>query len=179
MNNLADSHKRTSISQLLNPLAAQDGSAAFSPAQLPNLPDSIGPNQVQQDQQGVPPYHPSFSNGSSFNLRAANWELPEDATKRKPENGATAPRHYHQPQMNAPDVFVDQHGPRMVRPPRMDDSNNYAMDGQMWPPQQDGVHMPYGTPVISPMYSDERTGEFYASCRFLPPIDRKLSSLIR
>jgi lysine-specific demethylase 3 len=156
MNNLADSHKRTSISQLLNPLAVHDPSAAFSPDQLPNLSTPIGPNHVQRDQQGVPSFHPSFANGSSFNLRAANWELPQEATKQKPGNGTTA-RQY-QPQMNSSAVFGDQHAPRMIRP-RMDDSNNFAIAGQVWPPQQDIANMPYGAPVISPMYSDERTGE--------------------
>jgi hypothetical protein len=42
--------------------------------------------------------------------------------------------------------------------PRIDGSMNY-MEGGVWPAAHEIAAVPYGAPVISPMYSDERTGE--------------------
>lgn len=161
MNTINDPTKRTSINSLLNP---QDASAF--PAQLPILPVSVGTNQgPPHDHNGVPVYGPSFSNASSFNLRAANWDMSDDATKRKAaENGATAQRQYSHPHMTSGDVY-EHHTPRLVRPRMEGDSNGYPIDGsQMWTPQQDVANMPYGTPVIAPLYSDERTTCMFPSC---------------
>lgn len=161
MNSLNDPSKKTSINSLLNP---QDASVAF-PAQPPHLTASLAPNPGHpHNQQGVPVYAP-YSANASFNLRAASWDMSEDAAKRKPENGATAQRHYHHPSMNSAEAYTEHPGTRLVRP-RLDESNNYPIDNQVWPAQPDIANMPYGAPVMAPMYSDERTGKLDMCIRF-------------
>lgn len=159
MNNLVDSHKRTSISQLLNPLAAQD-SSAFPPGQLPRLSNSVGPIPDQQD---VSSYHASFSPNSSFNLRAASWgRAPDDPNKRRPDADAQSRPYPQHPHMNSTDVMYGDHQASRVIRTRMEDTNGYGMNPPIWqqPQQHDISSMGYGPPVISPIYSDERTCEF-------------------
>jgi len=81
MNALQDLSKKTSINSLLNP----QGTSAF--------PASVGANPGHHDNQGVI-YATSFSNGSSFQLRAASWDSVNEA-ERKAENGANGHRHLH------------------------------------------------------------------------------------
>ncbi|KAF4602128.1 hypothetical protein EYR40_005332 [Pleurotus pulmonarius] len=157
MNHLADPQKKTSIGQLLNPLESV-GDAAYHNGQVHSINDSAQ-QQVHHDHHGVPAYPPQYSsNPSSFNLRAANWEMPDDSERRKPDNVATATRQYqHIPQMNGPGVYGEQPA-RMVRP-RMEAPNGYPIEGQqVWQQPQDMQAMQYGPPSgIAPMYSDERT----------------------
>lgn len=165
MNSYPDSHKRTSISQLLNPspLGASHDPPAFPSGQL-SAP--VGPVPSQHEQQGIPPFQPGFNSGASFHLRAASWDqVPDDATKRKPDNGTTSARQYHHPHLSPADVYGD-HAARAARP-RMDDSNSFAIEGTVWPPSpHDIANMAYGAPAISPMYSDERTGGWHLAAYF-------------
>ncbi|KAF4574934.1 hypothetical protein EYR36_006286 [Pleurotus pulmonarius] len=161
MNHLADPQKKTSIGQLLNPLESV-GDAAYHNGQVHSINDSAQ-QQVHHDHHGVPAYPPQYSsNPSSFNLRAANWEMPDDSERRKPDNVATATRQYqHIPQMNGPGAYGEQPA-RMVRP-RMEAPNGYPIEGQqVWQQPQDMQAMQYGPPSgIAPMYSDERTGIYF------------------
>lgn len=152
MNALRDPSKKASITSLLNP---QEASVAF-PAHLPNLAASVNPGQPHDHQNGAV-YGSSYPNGSSFNLRAANWDMADEAAKRKGENGA---RQY-QPQMNPPNgnIYADASAPRMIRG-RPEEAQQYPVSVQVWNAPPNGAHMPYGAPVIPPMYSDERTGKF-------------------
>lgn len=141
MNSIQDPSKKTSINSLLNPEAS---SAAALNNQISNLAPSLAPAHGPQ----MDPYPGSFVNGASFHLRAADW-----SDKRKVENGTAATqRHYQQHAMDTPEVYAEGQPPRMNRPP--DEVNNTFSsigDGVWQPP------MPYGAPVIAPLYSDERT----------------------
>ncbi|KII96060.1 hypothetical protein PLICRDRAFT_35026 [Plicaturopsis crispa FD-325 SS-3] len=146
MNGVND-HKRTSISQLLNPAAAHEH--PFAP-QVP-LSASARSIQAQRGPPDVAAYqqHQQYAPESPFNLRAASWSENQggDPSKRRPE---PYPR-YHQ----GPDEFAD-HASRMTRG-RMDEQQSYGMDAGPWVPNDMGG-VSYGAPPsISPMYSDERT----------------------
>jgi hypothetical protein len=154
MNALPDSHRRTSISQLLNPLSNLPDQPPFALPQNSSLSGAVGPAQLQQDQQpGQPPFP-----GATFNLRAASWDhVQEDnnPNKRKPENGTSPSRVYHSSPMNPTDGFGD-HGTRATRS-RVDEGGNYVENGMLYP-SHEIASIPYGTTAIAPMYSDERTG---------------------
>ncbi|KAI6128405.1 hypothetical protein EDD16DRAFT_1690312 [Pisolithus croceorrhizus] len=158
MNGMHDNHKRTSISQLLNP--SSDSSAYSHAPHLPSL--SSGP--------GVPPYqHPQHphhsqypqhpSTASSFHLRAANWGPVNDdqsGTKRRPETGLSPARPYPMQPHIYPEINGDMQS-RQVRP-RMEDNGPYPMSGNPWPhPQPDMSNVHYASSAMTPMYSDERT----------------------
>ncbi|EGO01531.1 hypothetical protein SERLA73DRAFT_166071 [Serpula lacrymans var. lacrymans S7.3] len=158
MNGMHDSHKRTSISQLLNPLGTSHESSSYSPSvQLPSISSTTALSPYQHSHQAPQgAFNAPVESGSSFHLRAASWDHVTDdqgIPKRKGDNvGATA-RSYHMPPHSYADV--GDHGPRQVRS-RMDDSGNYAMASSGWPPP-DTSNMSYGPSMVAPMYSDERT----------------------
>jgi lysine-specific demethylase 3 len=156
INGLNDSHKRTDISQLLNP-ASREAAPSFSPGEL----SSLGPPQAHHDQQGSP-YHGAFGHPSSFHLRAASWEIQEDANKRRQDNNPARAYQHHQMEQ----VFYPDPTSRAARP-RPGDPNNFAMDGAMWGPAHDMTNMSYNAPQLMPMYSEERTGASFSS-RMLP-----------
>lgn len=150
MNSMQDPSKKTSITSLLNPEAS---SGAFTSSLAASL------NQAPHGQQ-LDVYGTSFVNGSSFNLRAADWNMADDISKRKGETGARIYQH-----MTAQEPYVGSssaHTPRIGRA-RVEEGPHYAMEGGQaaWhPPQlQNPANMPYGAPVVAPLYSDERTGE--------------------
>ena len=153
MNYIPDPSKKASINSLLNPEAS---STAFN--QIPNLPTSLPANQVQADPRRVDVYNPSFNAASSFHLRAADWGLSDDSTKRKVENGSRY--HYQHSPMSSP-LYAEHPSPRMAR----GREDVYVMEaGQVWqqPQQHEAVYVP---PIIAPMYSDERTGMLSAIMR--------------
>lgn len=181
MNGMHD--KRTSISQLLNP--SSDSSSAYShPAHLPPLPSSPGVPQYQHPQH--PPHGPyphQQDSGSSFHLRAASWEPVNDdpnAPKRRPDVGPPTGRSYPMP----PQIYADMNGDMSQRQPRprMDEHGNFVMPTGPWPPQPDVAGVPYASPIVAPMYSDERTCErestFYAFVR-VPEFKSILPSHVR
>jgi [histone H3]-dimethyl-L-lysine9 demethylase len=150
----AESHRRTSISQLLNPLANVAEQSSFAVPQNSSLSGAVGPTQLPEDQQ---PAQAPYNQEATFNLRAASWDHVQDdnnPNKRKPENGTAPSRVYHPSPMNPTEGFGD-HGPRAAR--RVDEAGNYV-DTAMWSPSHEIASMPYGTTAIAPMYSDERTG---------------------
>jgi lysine-specific demethylase 3 len=149
MNSIHDPSKKTSINSLLNPEASS--AAAFS-NHISNLAPALSPNHVPQHAPQMDPYTGSFVNGASFHLRAADW-----SDKRKVENGATsAQRHYQQPPIDSSEVYAEAQHPRMARQPVDEPGNTYtSMADEVWQPP-----MHYGAPVIAPLYSDERTGQY-------------------
>lgn len=143
MNALQDLSKKTSINSLLNP---QEASA---------FPASVDANPGHHNNQGVI-YATSFSNGSSFHLRAASWDSVNEA-KRKAENGANGHHHLHPHQhMSSAETYSDSRAPRMSRS-RMGDIQPFHIEGPVWQPQQDVATMSYGASVVPPLYSAERT----------------------
>lgn len=139
-----DSHKRTSISQLLNPLGAVSeqpmSRTPTIPSSMPSAPSQNG-QDVQQDGSSL------HSPGSSFQLRSASWEQGggDGQSPSKRPDGPDPSRPYHYT------PFTDGYGldARTVRP---------SAPSGPWPASHEVPNMPYGTPVIAPMYSDERTG---------------------
>jgi len=140
MNSITDPSKKTSINSLLNPEASSTSfSVSVASANQPQAPHHHHPDQ----------YSPAFANnGSSFHLRAADWSISDDPAKRKLENGG---RYHYQHSPDSSPIYAAQTAPRIHK--TRDDL--YGMEGQVWQSHQD---MAYATPVIAPMYSDERTG---------------------
>ncbi|KAF9246860.1 hypothetical protein BU15DRAFT_69720 [Melanogaster broomeanus] len=160
MNSMHDSHKRTSISQLLNP--SSDSSGYSHVTHLPSLTSSAGVPQYQHPQHPPPhgPYSQQPESGSSFHLRAASWEPVNDdqvAPKRRPDAGPNVARPYPMP----PQMYAEMNGdmPQRQQRPRIDEHGNYAIAANPWPTQPEVPNVPYGSPVMAPMYSDERTGQ--------------------
>lgn len=171
MNGMHD--KRTSISQLLNP--SSDSSVYPHPTHLPGLP-SPGVSQYQHPPHGPYPQQPE--SGSAFHLRAASWESVNDdpnAPKRRPDAGPPTARSYPIP----PHMYAEMNGDMSQRQPRprIDEHGNFAMPTPPWPPQSDVSGVPYGSPIIAPMYSDERTGESASMLDAPTFLNSKASSL--
>jgi len=157
MNTMQDSHKRTSISQLLNP---SSDSSVYSHA--PHLPSSIAVSQYQHPQhQPQGNYNQSIESDSTFHLREASWEPSEDrsAPKRRPDAAPGPGRPYQLPPH--PHMHAEPNNDMIARQgrSRMDEAPNYGMPASSWSSQPDMSNPPYGTPAVAPMYSDERTGE--------------------
>ncbi|KAG6336334.1 hypothetical protein ID866_2759 [Astraeus odoratus] len=169
MNGMHDSHKRTSISQLLNP--SSDSSAYSHSPHLPSLssPPGVSPYQHTQHPHHSPyPHHPDTA--SSFHLRAASWGPVNDdqsGAKRRADAGPPPARPYPMQPHMYPEMNGDMQA-RQVRP-RMDEQGPYPIPGNPWPhPQPEMANIHYGA-VVTPMYSDERTamsGEFVQNNQF-------------
>lgn len=174
MNGMHD--KRTSISQLLNP--SSDSSAYPHPTHLPSLPSSPGIAQYQPQHPPHGPYSQQPESGSSFHLRAASWEPVNDdpnAPKRRPDAGPPTGRSYPMP----PHLYAEMNGDMSQRQPRprMDEHGNFIMPTGPWPSQPDISSVPYGSPIVAPMYSDERTCERASISHVFVFLSRKASSL--
>lgn len=175
MNGMHD--KRTSISQLLNP--SSDSSAYPHPTHLPSLSSPPGVSQYQHPQH--PPHGPypqQPESGSSFHLRAASWEPVNDdpnAPKRRLDAGPPTGRSYPMP----PHMYAEMNGDMSQRQPRprIDEHGNFAMPTGPWPPQPDVSGVPYGSSIVAPMYSDERTGERASTLHVQVLLNPKASSL--
>lgn len=178
MNGLHEQHhaKRTSINELLNPVAngpaaAADLDDAYAPPQLAGLPSPpyAAPPHAQRVQHGVSPYSINPS-GTSFSLRAASWDHAHESELARRDDGepssscryaAPAPSHAHpahaahQPPPHP--LYAEQY----QRPRPVGEHANYGIDVQPWTPVQHD-HAPYGAHVLTPMYSDERTGALLA-----------------
>lgn len=164
MDGMHDNHKRTSISQLLNPLGNNTNpDQSYShphPVQPPSLapampvPPHPYPHPHQPHPAGYPQQHDP---NASFHLRAANWDhVNEDqsGSKRKLDN---PPRPYPlHPQMYHDATGTGDHAHRQARA-RMPEAPGYPMHSGVWPSHTEVTAMPYGSPVVAPMYSDERT----------------------
>lgn len=150
---LNDANKRTSISQLLNPLAnnQQVDSTTLPPqSEETVLSEALRASQSGPSRNDVNGHQEDSSPGSSFQLRSASWELSQNG--KRPE-GPDPSRPYHftpYPDGHVPD-------PRTTRP--REGSMNAGGSNGAWPAPHEVSNMPYGTPVLAPSYSDERTGE--------------------
>ena len=136
MHALQDPSKKTSINSLLNPQEY--------PAHLGALgPSPLVPNHAQSSTH--PTYYAPGYEASSYNLRAASWDMADDHHRRR---AAVAHQvHDHRPyQDEAANSHVEQHHP----------SNNYAYHQPPRMARQRADELPYG--AIASMYSEERTG---------------------
>ncbi|KAI0921387.1 hypothetical protein AcW2_006378 [Taiwanofungus camphoratus] len=159
MNSLHDPHvhKRTSINELLNPIAATPSGSldsTFNSNQLPSLSAFIQPAHPQHVQSNTASgYPPSMSSGSSFSLRAASWDhaTKDDMAARRPEPDPASCRYTSVPSHS---MYQDA----FSRPARqIEETPNYGIDVPTWPGSTETANASYGPPMISPMYSDERT----------------------
>lgn len=149
-----DSHKRTSISQLLNPLGNNSPEAtAQSSESLERTPrPSSAASQNDQNAQNGGESSSIHSPGSSFQLRSASWEQRNGLSKGT--DGPDPPRPFHfNPHSEGP------HGDARGTSRPRDGPGSTAGHGGAWPARHEVPNMPYGTPVITPMYSAERTGK--------------------
>ncbi|KAJ3520795.1 hypothetical protein NM688_g9112 [Phlebia brevispora] len=180
MNGLHDNaHKRTSITELLNPVASSSSpsgslDASYSSPQLNNL--SSGSYASAPQQQHVSPstsHYPMSGTGSSFSLRAASWdhtstESPISTQRRQepeasssscrygsstPHSGAHASSH----QPNSHSVYAEQY----QRPRPVDETANFGMDVSWSPsPHEHPQPIPYGAQLVSPVtpmvYTEDR-----------------------
>ncbi|OJA07528.1 hypothetical protein AZE42_07698 [Rhizopogon vesiculosus] len=170
MNTIQDSHKRTSISQLLNP---SSDSSVYSHA--PHLPSPVAVSQYQHAQhQSQANYNQSIEPESTFHLREASWEPSEDrsAPKRRVDNVPGPGRPYQLPPH--PHMHAEPNGDMVHRQgrSRMDEPGNYGMAPNSWPSQADMSNPSYGSSVVAPMYSDERTalsGDYPANTQYNHP----------
>lgn len=166
MNALQDPTKKTSINSLLNPQEASG---------YPTHISSIGPAPVVQV-QGASQLHPYGSDypPSSFNLRAASWEIPADS--RKSMNAPPVHHPYHH-QTQQPSLLSHgassaySYSSSRLAGSRVDDSRRYSDREPVWPPstqqhhQSESSNMSYGH-----VQSNERTGMYSAVLKdsFLP-----------
>lgn len=148
-----DSHKRTSISQLLNPLGTNSQvESPPSPSRATGDTTSRStdpPPDIQfgeNEQEGSSEHGP----GSSFPLRSASWEQSNGQSKRPGEVDPSRPYHYT--------PYSDGYNadPRGSNRPK--DTPN-GSQSSAWLAPHEVANMHYGPPVIAPLYSDERTGK--------------------
>lgn len=156
--------KRTSITELLNPINAPPSALEprYHPNQLPPLSAAfMGPPHAQPGQPTAQPYPSPMSAPASFSLRAASWDqsAKNDMGIHRPDSDPSACRYpsnavqhpmYH-------DAYV-----RPVRPG--EESPAYSMQSPGWHNSPEPANQAYVPSQMSPpmtMYSDERTG---ASC---------------
>lgn len=148
---VVDPHKKTDISQLLNP---QNGHAAFAPQILPPLAN-VMPHPGQAAHPGASAYNGPFESDPMGNPRSASWGLGNSmgGASRRKDNGVSGPsQHYASPAENYP----QSHAHRMIRP-RPDQPDVFRQD---WPSsqQQDVSNSGSAPPLTHTTYSNERTG---------------------
>ncbi|KAA1466060.1 hypothetical protein DENSPDRAFT_862224 [Dentipellis sp. KUC8613] len=164
MNGLHDphNHKRTSITELLNPVAAASADPNLpASSHLANLPNYANSPQFQDPQMPQQmPMHGRTSSGS-FKLSAASWgqsNEEEQALQRKQQEQQYAyPRGYAStPGVLAPGIYPDH--PSRVQRPREDTNGALPLDPSFWPsPSANESNLSYNSPSVAPTYSDERT----------------------
>lgn len=166
-------NKRTSIDQLLNPVASQqaapiDPRSVYAPNQLSNLPPPnvayLPPNH-QQHVSAPPSYPPSMQQPGSFRLSAASWDqgAEERVSARHHElDSSSACRYQPGPSsVHSHPSYPEQSYPRQLRqgesqPEPPSEYPNMTVQ-QPWSPPQYPPPVQYnGHNVVSPSYSPEQ-----------------------
>ncbi|KAI0677004.1 Clavaminate synthase-like protein [Trametes maxima] len=168
MNNLHDANahsKRTSINELLNPVAATSSSSlgpSYGQQQLPSLSAALQyshphphPHHVQAPPQYPPhPHHAPMNSAPQYSLRAAEWTHPKDELAQRRPDQDPANCRYPPPSIPQQPVYADNYS-RHPRPPG--EAPHYSMDVPTWSSSHETSSASYGPPMMSPVYSDERT----------------------
>ncbi|KAI0080657.1 hypothetical protein K474DRAFT_1614902 [Panus rudis PR-1116 ss-1] len=174
--NLHDqSHKRTSIDQLLNPVASGPSShldprSVYASNQLPNLANSVAYLPASHQQHVSPPssYPPNIHQAGTFRLSAASWDaraVEERMPNRHPDlDSSSSCRYTAAPGPSSAQashaVYSEPHYHR--QPQRNGDaepSTSYQpVNVSSWPQPQETPNISYNHAPVTPMYSDERTG---------------------
>ncbi|EIW61789.1 Clavaminate synthase-like protein [Trametes versicolor FP-101664 SS1] len=166
MNNMHDAsvhNKRTSINELLNPVGATSSSSAYGHQQLPSISTAlqyVPPPHPHHHAQAPPQYPPlpqqsQVNAGTQYSLRAASWDSSKDEQgPRRMEPEAAAPCRYPPaPQQQHP-AYVDNYA-RHARPGG--EAPPYSMEVPTWTSSHETPSASYAPPMMSPVYSDERT----------------------
>lgn len=164
MNSLHEqNHKRTSIPELLNPVAngspPADLNGQYGAAPLNGMGN---PSYAPQRVPAAGPYHnPVGAPSSSFSLRAAEWDQAggNDGELGRREDGGEAssscryttanPNGHHAHSPPHPAYQEPYHRSRPVGEPA-----NYGIDISPWP----AAHNAYGAQMLTTVYPDERAG---------------------
>ncbi|KAL6298095.1 Clavaminate synthase-like protein [Sparassis latifolia] len=167
MNSIHDPHvhKRTSITELLNPVAVPSAPpldpAAYSTTQLPGLSSFLPPAHSQHvHPHSYPQPINTSAPSAAFSLRAASWDQATKdnnmpSTMRRQDSDPASCR--YSSSSSVPPHHPIYHQDPFSRPARqLEETPNYGMDVQNWPTSSDQANTSY-PPLISPMYSDERT----------------------
>ncbi|KAI0069112.1 Clavaminate synthase-like protein [Artomyces pyxidatus] len=163
MNGLHDphGHKRTSITELLNPVAAPPtvDPALPQPNGFPQHANYVNSPHYPHQQMGPPAHDQAQGQSATFKLSAASWDQGNSQAnggsaghERTRQEQYAYPRGYPTPPGHPPNMYQDHSRPR----PREEQAN---FDPALW--QSPGVHegnlSSYNQPMIAPTYSDERT----------------------
>ena len=179
MHSLHDNqHKRTSITELLNPIGSSSSPASAVDAPYSPPPSLHGPGGFLPPHVPSPPYGMNGGAGAgSFSLRAASWDqtspenTPGSVRRQEAEPSSSSCRfgtstgRPHQP--NSHSVYGDYPRPRPV-----DETSNYGMEA--WSPsshERSPAPVSYSGQMLAPGYSDERTG----ACAHIFPAQRGLT----
>ncbi|KAI0824650.1 Clavaminate synthase-like protein [Trametes gibbosa] len=174
-------NKRTSILELLNPIAVSSSSSiqpSYGNQQLPSISTALQyaphTHSHQSHPQALPPYPPppqqsQIDPDAPFSLRAANWESSKDELGTRRTDTEPAPCRYtpsalppqQQPQQQQPHhqqqhpAYADTYA-RHSRP--VGEAPHYSMDVQTWSSSHETPSASYGPgpPIMSPVYADER-----------------------
>ncbi|PPQ71721.1 hypothetical protein CVT24_007891 [Panaeolus cyanescens] len=156
MNMLQDPSKRATIPSLLNPTQA--------PSSFPHHVQALGPQSSHVHAEHTPGQYPTHA--GPFPLKTANWNESTQEQSRK-STSISPSRQYleHQPgpHMPAPSSMAQaydnsiQHQSRMSVKQRPEDYNNASWTPHAQQPSSNMSNMPYGSPVLPPIYSAERT----------------------
>lgn len=168
-------NKRTSIDQLLNPVASQQGAqidprSVYPQTQLSNIPPQgvayLPPNHQQHVSAPASYPPPMQQQPGSFRLSAASWDqnAEERVSPRHHELDSSASCRYQPGPSSAHShpPYPDQSYPRPVRQPesQSDQPNDYpniSVQQPPWTPPQDPPPVQYnGHNVVSPSYTPEQ-----------------------
>ncbi|KAI0047285.1 Clavaminate synthase-like protein [Auriscalpium vulgare] len=141
-------HKRTSITQLLNPVAATPGPALDAHTAFPNSSNYSNNQYFAHHQMPPLPYQPAAAQPAHFKLTAASWEA--NGSERRRQEIAYPPPNYPQ-SGNAPPGMYPEHSSRVNRP--REDAAQQQYEPPVW---QNGVSHEANVPSYN-QYSDERT----------------------
>ncbi|OJT13379.1 Lysine-specific demethylase 3A [Trametes pubescens] len=170
MNNMHDAsghNKRTSINELLNPVGATSSSSLAPPSyghqQLPSLsaalqyapPPHTHHHAQPPPQYPPPPQQPQVNGGPPYSLRAASWDSSKDEQgPRRIEPEVAPPCRYPPAPQQQHSAYADTYA-RHARPGG--EAPPYSMEGPTWTSSHETPSASYGPPMMSPVYSDERT----------------------
>ncbi|OCH86213.1 hypothetical protein OBBRIDRAFT_797392 [Obba rivulosa] len=157
MNGLHDPHvhKRTSITELLNPITSPPSYSNHN--KLPPISAYIGSSHAQHTSPPGPAYPPGpIGNGPTYSLRAADWNsgAKEDGPPRHP--GSDSPCRYASSSVSSQTTQLYGPDPYSRLQPRIEQASNYGIAGPAWSPSHDAASVSYGVHVVPPTYPDER-----------------------
>lgn len=169
------SHKRTSINELLNPVNAQvvpppphlDPHSGYAVNQMQPIspPGSYIPASHQHQVQGQPSYSAMNNAPGSFSLRTATWDQANHDTgmssrRQSDVDSSPASCRYGSASASSQPVYSDHQYQRQQTRHVDDLSVNYSSDS--WSSPHESASTSYGASsmMAAPMYSDDRSCKY-------------------